>query len=67
MLRWFNILVQGVASLGQVANIVSGFVPPKYQVLIATVLGAFQAVVAVISHNYNPDGTPATTPYVPKA
>jgi hypothetical protein len=63
MKRWFNLAVQIVGTAGQVFNVVGGLIPPQYQLVVATVLGAFQAVVGVVSHNYNPDGTPASVAY----
>lgn len=66
MPRWFNILVQGVGTMGQLLNVVGVLVPPKYQLLATTIMGAIQAAIAVVSHNYNPDGTPVALPYAGK-
>lgn len=49
--------------MGQLLNVVGVLVPLKYQLLATTIIGAVQAAIAVISHNYNPDGTPAAQPY----
>lgn len=64
MTRIFNLVFQIVATLGQIFSVVSGMIPGKYQVLVATIIGALQAVVGVVAHNYNPDGTPATQKYI---
>jgi hypothetical protein len=63
MKRWFNLAVQIVGTAGQVFNLVGGLIPPHHQLVVAMVLGAFQAVVGVVNHNYNPDGTPASVAY----
>lgn len=65
MPRWFNAVFQVVALIGQVANYVSPWVPAKYHATITAVLSTAQGIVAVIAHNWNPDGTPSTTPYKP--
>lgn len=65
MKRWLNIMFQIVGTTAQGFNIAGGFIPPKYQLAIATGIGAAQAVISVIAHNYNPDGTNAVTSYKP--
>jgi hypothetical protein len=37
---------------------------PNQQGGLAVIVGAIQAVVAAIAHFKNPDGTPASEPYV---
>ena len=64
MTRWFNIIAQVVGTGLQLFNAYGAILPAKYQLLGATILGALQAVIAIVAHNYNPDGTPATVPYV---
>ena len=61
----FNSIVQIVGIVGQIFNVVGGFVPSKYQGLIAGILAGVQGVTGAVAHFKNPDGTPATTPYVP--
>lgn len=66
MPRWLNILLQVVALVGQGFNLFGHFVPPKYIPAIAGGIGAAQAAVGVLAHQYNPDGTPAVVSYMPK-
>lgn len=61
-----NILFQIMATLAQVGDVASGWVPAKYQPIAAAVLGLIQAIVAVKAHSINPDGTPAAQPYIKK-
>lgn len=65
MPRWFNILVQAVGTAGSAWTLFGGYVPPKVGGWVVTGLTAAQAVVGIIAHQYNPDGTPATNAYVP--
>jgi len=62
----FNMLFQIIATLIQGANAVagSGMLTPNQQGGLAVIVGAIQAVVAAIAHFKNPDGTPASEPYV---
>jgi hypothetical protein len=60
-----NAVVQVLGTALQVLNYSSGFVPPKWQWLTAGIFGIVQGVSGIASHYSNPDGTPATTPYVP--
>lgn len=39
--------------LGQITNAASGYVPSKYQFLVAGILGVIQAVVGILQH-YSP-------------
>lgn len=59
-----NVLLSGLASLGQILNTYGGIIPPKYQTLVAGVLGGTTMIVAAVAHYRNPDGTPAVVPYV---
>ena len=63
-LSW-NLLFQGAALIVQYGNQASGLVPQKYQTGIALAVGFAQALVAWRQAHFNPDGTPATTPYIP--
>lgn len=65
MNRPTNIIVQIASIAVQGFNMWGGFIPPKYQLAVGTVIGAVQAVASLVAHNYNPDGTPATIPYDP--
>lgn len=72
MKRWQNILVQvlgTIASTGSVAAQLSGngmFGGGKTTAIIVAVSSLAQALAANIAHGSNPDGTPATTAYVPE-
>lgn len=66
MTKTFTIIAQIVGIILQLGNALSGVVPPKYQFLVAGIIGVLQAVQGMLAHSYNPDGTPATQPYVPK-
>jgi hypothetical protein len=65
MKRWQNIVIQLLGILGQSANVFSGIVSPKYQPLVMLALTMAQATAAYYAHSYNPDGTAATTAYIP--
>lgn len=62
----YNLLFQGAALIVQYGNQASGFVPVKYQTGIALAVGLAQALMAWRQAHFNPDGTPASTPYIPK-
>jgi hypothetical protein len=47
-------IAQGVGILLQVLNFVSGIVPPKYQPIVAGLVGAAQATVALYNHPTEP-------------
>ena len=64
-LSW-NLLFQGCALIVQYGNQASGLIPANYQPAIALTVGFAQALVAWHAHYVNPDGTPASTPYIPK-
>jgi len=64
MKRWQNLLIQLVGLVGQAGNIYAGIVPAKYQPLVALGLTVAQGISAWYAHNYNPDGTPASTAFV---
>ncbi len=66
MKRWFNIVTQIIGTGGQLFNSVGGVIPPKYQAIVATILGVAQGVIGVLAHNFNPDGTSATSAYRPQ-
>lgn len=59
-----NIIIQALGTVLQVLNLVSGMIPPKYQWLVAGLVGIIQAVTGMLAHWSNPDGTPATAPYI---
>lgn len=63
MKRWWNVVFQTVASVTQLANLYSPFLPPKIQGTVTGILTLAQGTVGVIAHQYNPDGTPAALPY----
>jgi len=61
-LSW-NLVFHALALIVQYGNLASGYVPTKFQMWIALVVGAAQSLVAWRAHYYNPDGTPAAAPY----
>jgi hypothetical protein len=65
-LSW-NMLFQALGSGIQLANLISGAIPPKYQPAVALLTALAQTAVAWKAHQTNPDGTPASTAYVKKA
>lgn len=64
-LSW-NLLFQGAALIVQYGNQATNIVPAKYQTGVTLAIGLAQALVAWRAHTVNPDGTPASTPYIPK-
>ena len=64
MKQWQTFLLQTGATVAQVFNAYGSLIPDKYKITVAAVIGTFQIVVANFAHEYNPDGTPASTPYV---
>lgn len=64
MKSWQNILLQTAATLGQIYNVYGTLVPDKYKPYAAAVIGIVQIIAARVAHSYNPDGTPASTPFV---
>jgi len=60
-----NLIFQGAAGVIQFANANGSMVPPKYQWLLAILVGAAQLVVSVQAHYSNPDGTNASVAYRP--
>jgi len=65
MKRWWNVAFQAVATGTQIYTMFGAFVPPKHQGSVTLGLSLAQAVVGVLAHNVNPDGTPSSQPYVP--
>lgn len=63
MKSFLNKLFQITAVAGQVTNQFGGLVPAKYQPPIAIGIGILQGVAGAFAHYYNPDGTPAETPW----
>ena len=64
-LSW-NILFQGCALIMQYGNQATDIVPQKYQGAVMLAVGLAQALVAWRAHYFNPDGTPASKPYIPQ-
>ena len=59
-----NMVIQILGIIFQAINAMSDFFPDK--ALVASIAALIQAVIGVLSHFKNPDGTPATVAYVPK-
>lgn len=68
MTRWFNFILQVCGFASQVVLPTFVFNPHTQAIAYgatAATVAAIQAVAALTAHSYNPDGTPATTAYVP--
>lgn len=63
MKRWFNISAQIVAIVAQATSALTPILSPKGKIISATAIGVLQAIIGVLAHEFNPDGTDARTPY----
>lgn len=63
--RW-NAVIQTIGTIGQAVNVISPMLPGDAQLSVAVTLAAVQGVTAMIAHFRNPNGTPATLPYIPR-
>ncbi len=61
----WNLVFQIAATVVQGANMLGGILPPKAQGIITAGVTVLQAVVGLLAHFVNPDGTSAKTAYVP--
>jgi hypothetical protein len=59
-----NMIIQILATIAQAMNQISDLFGPGNREAIVLVVGIIQAVVALMAHYKNPDGTPASTPYI---
>lgn len=59
-----NAVIQLVALIGQAAAQASDVLPGKGRLYASVVLAAAQGIVAVLAHFANPDGSPASKPYI---
>ena len=66
MTVFMHMLYQLMLLIGQGINLFGGVIPPKYQPVVAFVLGLSQLGLALYNHYYNPDGTPASVSYIAK-
>lgn len=60
-----NILLQSLLTLSQLIVQFGSLVPDEYKHFVAFITTLIQALIALISHHYNPDGTNAQLPYIP--
>ncbi len=65
MPRWINILLQISTLLTGAGNNFTQIVPDQYKSTVNVMLMMFSGIVAIIAHNYNPDGTKASTAPLP--
>lgn len=65
MKRWLSIALQGIAFVGHGVVPQLALEPGTIQTIHA-VLGGVQGILALIAHNYNPDGTTVRVAYYPK-
>lgn len=63
----WNLITQVLGTIVQGANAVGGILPPDIKVTVALGVGVIQAIVALIAHFSNPDGTSAKSMYIPPA
>lgn len=65
MRRWVSVLLQTLASTGQIVNLVEPWLTGEQKAMVATGIGIAQIVVNAIAHGSNPDGTPAQIAWTP--
>jgi hypothetical protein len=65
MKRSTNVLIQIFALVINVLNAATSFIPPGGKPWIGLGIVLAQGIVAIIAHNYNPNGTPANASYTP--
>lgn len=66
MKKWQNWMLQGFALAGQIGNFAlqNQWGGGKTPQIIAGGLSLVQMIGALLAHQFNPDGTPASQPYV---
>jgi hypothetical protein len=62
-----NVILQIAAILAAFCSTVLDVVPPEYKTIVILVSALAAAIISVLGHNSNPDGTPVTTAYVKKS
>lgn len=65
MTRKFQLIAQCVAAFAQVVMPATPGITPEWLTFGHAIIGGLQAVLAVLGHSYNPDGTPAKAAYDP--
>lgn len=48
-----------------ITTLAAGLVPPKYAPVVLLMQGVISDTIRQIASRYNPDGTPASVPYLP--
>lgn len=69
MTKSINIILQCALGFGQVVAgpaVAAFMLPEVWATLVHSVLAGLTVVVGILAHTSNPDGTPATTAFVPK-
>lgn len=61
-LSW-NIVLQVLALILQVYNQIGELIPEEGKPIAMFVIAVIQAVIGLVAHYKNPDGTPVTTAY----
>ena len=61
---WLNLLVQALGFVVNAATLLTNIVPAKFKPYLVLIISAAQGFISWYAHQYNPDGTPATIPYV---
>lgn len=65
MKRWWNITTQSLAFLLQTVVPALPF-EPETRMMLHTIISGLQGFVAILAHNFNPDGTDVKRAYYPK-
>jgi hypothetical protein len=66
MPKWLGTLIQVILLAGQAENFFGSLIPADIKWIVMAALGAAQVIAHAVQAHYNPDGTAATTAYVPK-
>jgi len=67
MPRWLTISLSVVGVISQYSTLATTLVPPAHQAQVSAIIVILMGALAALAHDYNPDGTKATLPYVPPA
>lgn len=63
MSRKFQIFLQSLGVVAQVAAVTTNLVPSEYKYIPIATVAAIQGTFGIIQANYNPDGTSARASY----
>lgn len=57
----FTKIFQAIASVVQITNLVTAFIPAEYKPVLSGFLTILQGIQAIMAHYHNPDGTVVET------